>query len=160
MFANKIAFLFVYFNQLLIKLFTQFGRISFRKFLFADFRFETKIFDHFQRELFVIFIPFKLSHNKRTTIEECIVQIKRQTLTKQGIPTTGINNFTLRIHHIIIFQQSFTDTEIIFFYFFLGTFDRFSNHAMLNHIAFFMSQFIHPSTQTITTKQTHQIIFQ
>ena len=35
-----------------------------------------------------------------------------------------IDNRTLLVHHVVIFQQAFTDTEVVFFYLLLCTFDR------------------------------------
>ena len=123
--------------------------------MFVDIRLKRKIAKHFKLKLVKISVTIKLRCNQTTTIIKCIIKIQRQSLAKQGITTTGINNFTLRIHYIIIFKQTLTNTEVVFLYFFLRTLNRFRNHTVLYHIAIFMAKLIHPTTQLVTTKQTH-----
>ena len=50
--------------------------------------------------------------------------------------TAGIDYVTLRVHHIVIFQQTFTNTEVVFFHLLLSTFNRFAQHAVFQHFTF------------------------
>ncbi|MNE91913.1 hypothetical protein D3C80_1895830 [compost metagenome] len=59
---------------------------------------------------------------------------------------------TLCIHYIIVFQQALTDTKVIFFYFFLCTFDRFGDHTVLQYLALFVAHSVHQGSNTLRTK--------
>jgi len=71
-----------------------------------------------------------------------------------------IDNRTLLVHHVVIFQQAFTDTEVVFFYLLLCTFDRVGNHLVLNHFTFLETEPVHYAGDTVGGEQTHQVVFQ
>ena len=71
-----------------------------------------------------------------------------------------IDQVTLLIHHIIILNQTFTDTEVVFLHFLLRTLDGVGNHVMLDHLAFLEAHTIHDACDSFRTKHTHQIILQ
>ena len=71
-----------------------------------------------------------------------------------------INSFTLDIHHIIIFQQSFTDPEVIFFHFLLSSLDRFCDHGVLDDFPFLDSEPVHDLCDALRPEHTHEVIFQ
>ena len=74
--------------------------------------------------------------------------------------TLCINEVTLLIHHIIIFDESLTDTEVILLHFLLRTLDTVGDHAVLNHLAFLEAHSVHHTCDTLATEHTHQVIFQ
>ena len=63
--------------------------------------------------------------------------------------TFGIYYRTLLVHHVIVFQQTLTDTEVVFFYLLLGTLDRVGNHLVFNHFALLEAQLIHYFRNTV-----------
>src|SRR4028118_2089858 len=73
--------------------------------------------------------------------------------------TLAINYSTLLIHYIIVLQQSFSYPEVIFLYFFLCSFNALGDHAVLYHLAFFVTHPVHQGSNTVTAEHTHQIIF-
>src|SRR5574344_831853 len=89
-----------------------------------------------------------------------IGDIHTDTFTHQGVTTFLIDDGTLYVHHNIIFNQSFTNTEVILFHLLLCTFDALGNHRVLNHFAFLEAQTVHNTGNTLRGKQTHQLIFQ
>ena len=94
----------------------------------------------------------------------CIINhvfyIVSQMVSKQRISSSFIDNIPLFVHHIIILQQSFSDTKVILFHFFLSSLNGFRNHRMLNHISFFMPEPIHHPCDSFRPEKTHQIILQ
>jgi DNA mismatch repair protein MutL len=64
----------------------------------------------------------------------------------------------LFVHYIIIFQQTFTDTKVVLFHTLLVTLNGFGHPAVFNHIAFFVTNFIHQVRNPFCTKNTHQVI--
>ena len=60
-----------------------------------------------------------------------------------------IDSDTLLVHHVIIFKQTFTDTEVVFFYFLLSTLDGIGNHLVFNHFTFLESKSVHDTGNTV-----------
>ena len=72
----------------------------------------------------------------------------------------GIDNGTLLVHDVVIFQQALTDTEVVFFHFLLCTFDGFGNHSVFNHLAFLETELVHDTGDAVGREEAHQVIFQ
>ena len=123
---------------------------------FTERSFHSQCLKNFHLHIFVI----RLFNSIDTTIPDHVDNIHTDTFTHQSMTTLRVNYGTLLIHHIIVFKQTLTDTEVVFFHFLLGTFDRFGNHAVFDHFPFLESHLIHPVSKTVGSKQTHQIIFQ
>jgi len=93
-------------------------------------------------------------------IKNGIAQINIQTFAKQGVSSALVNYFTLRVHYVIVFEQALANTKVVLFYFLLCTFDRLGDHAMLDHLSFFVTHTIHEPCYTFASKRPHQFIFQ
>src|SRR5690242_9870280 len=74
--------------------------------------------------------------------------------------TFAVNNRTLLVHHIIIFQQSFPDPKVIFLHLFLCTFNTVGNHFMLDHLAFFITHPVHQCGNLFTSEHAHEVVFE
>src|SRR5437762_12230083 len=72
----------------------------------------------------------------------------------------AIDNIALVVHHVIIFQQTFSDSKIIFFHFLLRTLDALCDHAVLYHITFLVTELVHETGNAFTAEHTHEIIFE
>ena len=96
----------------------------------------------------------------RATVPNHIYDIHTDTFTHQRMAAFRVDNRTLLVHNVVVFQQTLTDTEVVFFYLLLGAFDRIGNHFMLNHFAFLETESIHYACDTVGREQTHQVIFQ
>jgi len=82
-----------------------------------------------------------------------------QVIGGHYIAALVINNLTLVIHHIIIFQQVFTDVIVAGFHLFLGLFNGPVDPGVHNGFAFFQAEFLHQPVHTFPAKDTHQVIF-
>ena len=81
-------------------------------------------------------------------------------LAVQNTQTLCINDLTLLIHDLVIFQQVLSDTKVVILDLFLCTFDGVGKHLMFDLLAFFHAKRIEDTHQTFRTEQTHQVIFQ
>ena len=88
--------------------------------LFCERSLHCECLEQVQFTFFVVCIVFDCG---RATVPDHIDDIHSDTLTHKGVAAFGVNHRTLFVHHIVIFQQTFTDTEVVFFYFLLCTFD-------------------------------------
>ena len=89
-----------------------------------------------------------------------IRDIHTDALTHEGVTAFLIDDGTLLVHHVIVLQQTLTDTEIILLDLLLGTLNLSADHRTLNHLAFLEAETVHDVSDTLGTEQTHQFIFQ
>ena len=75
--------------------------------------------------------------------EEHVGNVGANAVTVQCVAAALINDLTLRIHHIIVFEQALSNAEVVFFDLFLSTLDGLGDHRMLNDVAFHMAQPVH-----------------
>ena len=59
-----------------------------------------------------------------TTVPNHVHNVHTDTFAHQSVAAFGVDYGTLFVHHIVVFQQAFTDTEVVFFHFLLCTFNR------------------------------------
>jgi hypothetical protein len=49
---------------------------------------------------------------------ESIIDIDRETVAEQGVAAFFVNRFALDVHHVIVFEQTLANPEVVFFYLF------------------------------------------
>jgi hypothetical protein len=54
---------------------------------------------------------------------EGVVDIHGEAVAKQRVAAFFVNGLALDVHHVVVFEQAFADTEVVFLYFFLCAFD-------------------------------------
>ena len=86
--------------------------------------------------------------------------IHADALTHQGMAALLVYNGALLVHHVIIFQQALTNTEVVLLDLLLGALYLFRYHRTLNHLALLESKAVHDIGNTLGTEQAHQLIFQ
>ena len=89
-----------------------------------------------------------------------IRDIHTDTLSHEGVTTLGVNEVTLLVHHIVVLNQTLTDTEVILLHFLLRTLDRAGDHVVLDHFAILEAHAVHHPRNTLRTEHTHQVVFE
>ena len=95
-----------------------------------------------------------------TTIPNHIGNVHAYTFTQQSMTALLVNHRALLVHHVIVFQQTFTDTEMVFFHFLLCPLDGVADHLVLNHLSILKSETIHHLGNAFAGKQAHQLVFE
>ena len=72
----------------------------------------------------------------------------------------GVDEVTLLVHHIVVFNQALADAEVVLLHFLLRTFDGTGNHRVLDHLALLESHTVHDGGDTLGAEHTHQVILQ
>ena len=126
------------------------------EFFFGERSFHSQCLKQFHLTAFVVIVLDRI----RAAVPDHINDIHTDTFTHQSVAAFGVNNGTLLVHYVVIFQQSFTDTEVVFFHLLLCTLDRVGDHLVLDHFAFLETEFVHYTGNTVGREQTHQVIFQ
>ena len=111
------------------------------------------------QELFLAAFIVIVLNDIYTTVPNNVRDIHTDTLTHQSMTTLFIDNRTLFIHYVIIFQQTLTDTEVVFFNLLLSTLNTIWNHWTLNTLTIFKAESIHYLSNTLGSEETHQLIF-
>ena len=78
-----------------------------------------------------------------TSIIERIHHIHLDALTHQSMTATLIDDFTLGVHHVIVLEESLTDTEVILLDLLLCTLYGLVEHAVLKDFSFLEAKTIH-----------------
>ena len=81
-------------------------------------------------------------------------------LSVQNTTSFLINDLSLLIHNLIVFQQILTDSKVIALDLLLCFLNRTGEHLMLDLFSVLYTQCVEYTHQTFRTKQTHQIILQ
>ena len=94
------------------------------------------------------------------SIVQHVCKFDVKTFAEKGVSALTVNHLALLVHHIVIFQKAFTDTEVVFLDFFLRPFDGFRNDFVLNYFAFFQAHSVHQGGDSFRTEQPHKVVFQ
>ena len=125
--------------------------LQINKFIFGNRHIKRQGTDQVEPEIFkavptvwLMFCSDQLSH-----IEDHVEDIDIDPFAEKCMATFFIDYFALRVHHVVVFEQTLTDTEVVLFHFPLRPFDRFGDHRVLDHFAIFKAKFIHNIYDTV-----------
>ena len=76
----------------------------------------------------------------------------------QRLTALFVDDITLGVHHIVIFQQTLAHAVMVLLHLALCTLNGSRNHGTLNHFAFLESHLVHHACNLFRTEQTHQLI--
>ena len=129
-------------------------------FLLCQRAFHSHCLEEFLLEALVVGGIGVFIYNSIRRIIDGIQDIEADTFTHQGVATSRIDDITLRVHHIVVFQQTLTDTEVILLDLLLRPLYGFAQHTVFQNLAFLESELVHQSGNLLGCKQTHQVVFQ
>src|SRR5579885_2871829 len=72
----------------------------------------------------------------------------------------AVDDFTLLVHHIVVFERAFADLEVVLLDFFLGAFDGAVQPGMGQFIALLEAHFLHPLADAVRAEEAHQVVFE
>ena len=136
--------------------FGQIFRIASDEFFFSERTFHRQVL----QEVFLATYIIVRVDDVDTSIPNDVGDVHSDTFSHQGVAPFLVNHGALFVHHVIVFQQMLTDTEVVFFHFLLCALDALRNHRALNALPILESQTIHHRGDAFRTKQSHQFIFQ
>ena len=111
------------------------------EFVFRERAFHGECLEQFQLEALEV-LGVLIGDSCRSIVNR-VQYVQTDTLSHQGVATAGVDYVTLRVHHVVVFQQTFTDTEVVFLYLLLGTFYGLAQHIVLQNLAFLETKLIH-----------------
>jgi ABC-type oligopeptide transport system ATPase subunit len=84
--------------------------------------------------------------------EHQLFEVDFDTFTIECVTTTSVNNLTLRVHYVVVFEQTFTNTEVILLDLFLRALYCLRHHSRLNTLTLLDAHSVHHSRNTVRTK--------
>ena len=78
----------------------------------------------------------------------------------QDLAALAVEDFTLLVHDIVIFQDVLTDFKVVAFDFLLGLFNGPGDHLGRNRFVFIHAQLIHELGNIVRAEDTHEVVFQ
>ena len=89
-----------------------------------------------------------------------VKQILLVTAFTQELVSKTVDGFPLLVHDIVIFQQMFSNGEIVPLYLFLGCLDAPADQSRLNGNSLVHSESLHDVGNFFAGKDSHQVIFE
>src|SRR5690606_6049748 len=72
----------------------------------------------------------------------------------------AIDDFSLLVHHVVVFKHALTDIKVIAFDTYLRLLDRLADHAMLDGLIFGDFGPRHHVLDTVAAEAFHQVVFE
>ena len=88
------------------------------------------------KELLAAILEIVALHDVAHAIPNHICNVHAQALAHESMTALLVDDGTLLVHHIIIFEQALAHTKVVLLHLLLSILDRAGNHCVLNHFAF------------------------
>ena len=94
------------------------------------------------------------------TVPYHVGDIHSDTLTHECVATLLIYYGTLLVHHVVVFEQTLTYTEVVFLHLLLCALDASADHWCLDTFALLESESVHHAGDALRSEQSHELVFQ
>ena len=147
-------------QRCLSDLLTQFLTFAAREGLFIERHLDSESLHDVELQALVVTRLTRLIEDSLSGLVDHIGDIHTYTLTHQGVATFGVDEVTLLVHDVVVFDQSFTNTEVVLLHFLLRPLDRAGDHGVLDHLALLEAHSVHDAGYTLGAEHTHQVVLQ
>ena len=89
-----------------------------------------------------------------------IHHVDLDTVSDEGVAALGVDDLTLGVHHVVVFEQALTYAEVVLLDLLLGAFYGVGKHSALESFIVLHSKLVHHGGYPLGTEQTHQLVFQ
>ena len=91
-------------------------------------------------------------------VPDDVGDVHADALTHESVTTLLVDNGTLLVHHVVIFEQVLTDTEVVLLNLLLCALDALRNHGALDTLAILEAELVHNSCYALACEQTHELV--
>ena len=71
-----------------------------------------------------------------------------------------VDHGALFVHHVVVFEQVFTDAEVVFLYLLLCALNGIGYHRTLDAFAIFKSETVHHFGDALAAEKAHEFVFE
>ena len=118
------------------------------------------MFHHLHLQALVVAGIVVVCYNLFGGIVQSVYYIHTYAFTDEGVVAFLVNDGSLRVHHIVVFEKTFTDTEVVLFYLLLCSFDRLRYHRVFYHLTLFEAHSVHYLRYTFGAEKPHKVVFE
>ena len=101
-----------------------------------------------------------LFDNAHHTVPDDIGDVHSDAFSHECVATLLVDDGSLLVHHVIIFEQSLSDAEVVLFHFLLCFLNALRNDGTLDALSFFESQSVHYSGDAFCSEESHEFVFE
>ena len=103
---------------------------------------------------------FALVHKQRNRIQHHVAEVDFNLVAADGVAPAGVHGFALIVHHVVVFEKTLTDAEVVLFHLLLRTLDGLRQHLALQNLVLFHAKLVYHGGNTFASEETHQLVFQ
>ena len=104
----------------------------------------------------VVVVLYDIDH----AVPDDVGDIHTDTLTHEGVAALLVDDRTLLVHHIIVFEQVLTDTEVVLLHLLLGALNAAADHRAFDTLTILEAEAVHDFGDALRTELTHQLILE
>ena len=123
-------------------------------------RFEAEGGDHGHLEAVEVLAFPGVGHHGLAHIVNHLGDVDGKAVAEECVAALAVDGRTLRVHHVVVLQQTFTDAEVVLFDLLLSTLDGLGYHAVLDDIAVLVAHLVHDFGDSVGAEQTHEVVFE
>ena len=98
--------------------------------------------EYLNERLFATFVIVGL-YDVDNAVPDNVGDVHADAFAHHGVASFLVNHGTLLVHHVVVFQQVLTNTEVVFLYLLLCTLNALRNHWAFDAFALFKSKAVH-----------------
>jgi hypothetical protein len=132
--------------------------ISLGKLSFRHLRLDSQMLDGIYAEGGKITVVSYFSARSEHTSNRALSRSMARRSPKRGVAATLVNNVALRVHYVVVIQETLTNAKVVFFHLLLRPLDALGDHGMLKNFTFLMSHLVHQRRDTLGIEETHKVV--
>ena len=109
--------------------------------------------------LFATFVIVGL-YDVYNAVPDNVGDVHAYAFAHQGVASFLVNHGTLLVHHVVVFEQVLTNTEVVFLYLLLCTLYTLRNHWTFDALAILKTKSVHDACDTLRCEKAHQLVFE
>ena len=111
-------------------------------------------------ELFFGVLIVVIINNVDDSVPDDVGDVHSDSFSDECMVTFFVDDGSLFVHHVVIFEEAFSDAEVVFFYFLLCPFDALVNHGCFDSFPFLESESVHDGSDSFGCEESHEFVFQ
>ena len=93
-------------------------------------------------------------------VPDDVGDVHADALAHESVTTLLVDNGTLLVHHVVIFEQVLTDTEVVLLDLLLRTLNALGYQRRLDTLSVLEAHAVHPACNLLRAEQTHQFVLE
>ena len=93
-------------------------------------------------------------------VVEHVGDVHAEALAHEGVAAFLVDHGALLVHHVVVFEQALTHSEVVLFDLLLCTLDAVVDHRVLDHLAVLEAEAVHDLGDALAGEQAHELVLE